>query len=327
MKILIIKLGALGDVLLSTPIIREIQKHHQNDCITILTTPTYESFFKNFPDLPIKSFARKGLREFLKNIAWLRKQKFDRVYDLQSNDRTSIICALSNIPSRVGNHPRFPYNSHPEKKYKGECNSFDRLNLIIKSAGLKEALPKPFFPVSSSTIKKVKSCLNDKKLKPNEFVILHAGSSLAHKNKRWPHFLALAKKIIAISNLKTVWVGADEDKELNAKLALKCGLDMTNCFNIPELVELGRHACFAVTNDSAPMHILSHSNIPVFGIFGPTNHKRGHALGQADRVITFADKQVENDSLFKPEEISKITLDKVIKKIDREGLLKKHAYQ
>ena len=45
-------------------------------------------------------------------------------------------------------------------------------------------------------------------------------------------------------------------------------------------------AKFAVTNDSGPMHILSSGNIPIFGIFGPSDWVRNHALGQEKYVVT-----------------------------------------
>jgi ADP-heptose:LPS heptosyltransferase len=40
-----------------------------------------------------------------------------------------------------------------------------------------------------------------------------------------------------------------------------------------------------VTNDSGPMHALSAAGIPVFGLFGPSDWRRNHALGQAQHVI------------------------------------------
>ena len=65
-----------------------------------------------------------------------------------------------------------------------------------------------------------------------------------------------------------------------------------------ELIELGKQALFAVTNDSAPMHILSCSDIPIYALFGPTNPKRTHALGQENRVISVASVFPKDDSKF-----------------------------
>ncbi len=86
-------------------------------------------------------------------------------------------------------------------------------------------------------------------------------------------------------------------------------------------MELGKRAKFAVTNDSAPMHILSCSQIPVFGLFGPTYVRRTHALGQIDNVITVNDMIAENDYSFEPQDISKISFDKVLNKLRDKKLL------
>jgi hypothetical protein len=62
-------------------------------------------------------------------------------------------------------------------------------------------------------------------------------------------------------------------------------VDATAAFNLVELAALGRRAEFAVVNDSAPMHILSASPLPVYALFGPTDWRRSHGLGQAERVL------------------------------------------
>ena len=320
MKILIIKLGALGDIIFSTPVIKQIQEHHSNDNIWLLTTPAYKKLFNNWANLKVVSFERGSLIDFLKALIWVRKQGFDRVYDLQSNDRTGILCALSGIRFRIGNHPGFPYHSHPKTEFAGECHAFDRLNQIIESVGIKAAEPAPFLPISDDITSKVKHWLKNNGLQNRPFILLHAGSSRLHVDKRWPFFMELANRL-GDQGFNIIWIGSDDDRELNASLSESCGIDATNQFNIHELIELGKQASFAITNDSAPMHLLSCSNIPVFGLFGPTNPRRTHALGQKSRVITVSNKMPENDKSFQPEPISKITPDKVIKRIANEGLL------
>ena len=321
MKALIIKLGALGDIVFSTPIIKRIQDHHKDDQLTLLTTPSFEHFFDGWPNLQIKSFPRGGIIDTIKTVCWLRKQGFKRVYDLQSNDRTSILCALSGIPIRIGNHPRFPYNSHPNHKFAGECHAFDRLNQIIESVGIMPAEPIPFLPISDTVVEKVETWIRDNSLQNKPFVLLHAGSSRSHLNKRWPYYRDLGKKISEMG-FKIIWIGSNDDEELNASLSQTCGINATNRFSMNELIQLGNNASFAVTNDSAPMHLLSCSNIPVFSIFGPTNPRRTHALGQAHRVITLTNIMPKDDQSFQPQSIDKIELDSVLERIQAEGLLK-----
>ena len=319
MKVLIIKLGALGDVIISTAIVKQIMEHHTNDDVCLLTTPPFSELFLNFKNLHVFAFEREGICNKIKTILWIRKYKFDRLYDLQSNDRTGFFSALSGIPYRAGNHPRYPYNKHPNSSYTGECHSFERLNQIIESAGIQPAKALPYLPVPDEVTNNIRRWLQKHGLKKDKFVLLHAGSSPKHLNKRWPHFEELALHLAKLFNV--VWLGGKDDIALNKRLSKSVGINSTNAFNILDLVALGKNAKFAITNDSAPMHILSCSQIPVLGLFGPTYPRRTHALGQFHNVISANKDIAENDRTFVPADISKISLDMVLHKLAEQKLI------
>lgn len=283
-NILVLKFGALGDVVMSTSLVRQIQNHHKGDQIFLVTSPAYTSVFKNWDGLNILAFKRKGLVEMAKMIWWVRKTGFSRVYDLQSNDRTSVICALSGIKERVGNHPRYPYTHHPDDGWAGQCHIYERMLAVLGSAGINTESCPPLLLSSGPENSRVTNWIRNNNLTPGSFVILHAGASSDHPEKCWPYFLDLAKAIDH-AGYAIVWVGTDTEAEENRQRAGTVGVDASNIFSITELAELGRRACFAVTNDSGPMHILSASGIPVFAFFGPSNWLRSHATGQLENVI------------------------------------------
>jgi ADP-heptose:LPS heptosyltransferase len=318
-KVLLIKLGALGDVINSTAIVKKIMEHHSNDDVYLLTTEPFIQMFSHFKNLRIFAFKRKGLSNKIKTICWIRKHKFERLYDLQSNDRTGVITALSGIPYRAGNHPRYPYNKHPKASYKGECHSFERLNQIIESANIQPAKPLPYLPIPDEVTNNITRWLETHELEKDKFVLLHAGSSPKHLNKRWPHFEELALHLKNYFNI--VWIGGMDDVELNKQLSKSVGIDATNAFKIFDLVALGKKAKFAITNDSAPMHILSCSQIPVFGLFGPTYPRRTHALGQLENVISANKIMACNDNDFKAADIADISIDMVLDKLKMNQLI------
>lgn len=322
MKILIIKLGALGDMIMASPIIRRIQQHHENDSIHLLTTPAFAGLFKDWHGLKIQAFPRKGPGSLWQSLRWLRKQRFDRLYDLQSNDRSGLLCAVSGVPARAGNHPRFPYHLHPHEPYVGQCHAYERLQQILISAGIEPSHEPPQLPVTQETRLHIKKWLDDTELASSRFVLLHAGASLKHANKRWPYFLDLALALQS-KGFQVIWIGANDDIEVNRALAARTGIDATALFDVTELAELGKHAGFAVTNDSAPMHILSCSGIPVFGLFGPTNWRRSHALGQRQRVITptsVADINAQKN-IFKPQALDELSVRQVLERLNHDGLI------
>ncbi len=285
MKILVIKLGALGDMIMATAILRQLSADYREDELWLLTVPMFAPLFKDWPALKVHTLPRAGVVATFRTLRWLRGQRFARIYDLQSNDRTRLWCMLSGAPVCVGNHLRYPYTHHPPEPYIGQTHAFDRINEILVSGGHAAAAPRPYLPVSELARAHVQQWLAGYALGDRSFVLLHAGASRKHPAKRWPYYRELARAIEGRA-LRVVWLGGEEDAELNRSLAREIGIDATGQFSVAELAELGRHARFAVTNDSAPMHILSLAEIPIYGLFGPTDWRRTHALGQVSRVIT-----------------------------------------
>lgn len=313
-KILIIKLGALGDVVMATSLIKHIQAHHGNDEIWLLTAHPYEKIFECWNNLNVVVFKRSGFVNLLKTACWIRRNDFSRVYDLQSNDRTTILCGLSGSSEIVGNHPRYPYSIHPVNKYTGQCYIFDRMLEVLHCAGISMAPEPPWLPVTEQDRDFVSQWLSEHQLLQKKFVILHAGASERHPEKCWPYFPALAAELEK-NNYKVIWSGSDAEKNINAKRSRENGLNAAGIFTINQLAELGRRACFAITNDSGPMHILSASKIPVYSFFGPTNWRRNHAIGQEKNIITCNDADE-----FAPCSLNTISLDMVIMRFRSDNL-------
>ncbi len=282
MKVLVIKLGALGDVVMATSLLRAIQDHHPGADIHLLTAPAFAGLFDSWQGISVMAFPRKGA--MYKTLGWVRRQHFDVIYDLQSSDRSGLFCALSGAKTRIGNHPRFPYTHHPQTKYTGQCHIFERMQEVLASAGIDHVAERPELPASNSDKALVQEWLSVHDLLEQRPVLMHAGASPTWPSKRWPFYEELALTL-AKRGIRTLWIGAGDDAELNRQLADSVGMDATGAFSIPQLAELGRHSRCAVVNDSGPMHILSASSIPVFAFFGPTSHRRNHALGQAQNVL------------------------------------------
>ena len=285
MNILIIKLGALGDVVMSTPLVEAIVAAHPKDKVFLLTSPPFEAIYSNFENLHIQAFPRRGLRNMFAAVRWIRSLRCTRIYDLQGSDRSAVLCALAGSAQRVGNRTHYPYTHHPENRWHGQTHIFDRLVLVLASAAVSDVSDLAYLPATNTERAKVSDWLSANNVVEQNFAILHAGASPSRPEKCWPHFQTLAKRL-RDQHICPVWIGANDDQRINERLARTAGgCDATNCFSVVELAELGRRARFAVTNDSGPMHVLSASQIPVFGIFGPSDWRRNHALGQADNVI------------------------------------------
>jgi ADP-heptose:LPS heptosyltransferase len=165
--------------------------------------------------------------------------------------------------------------------------AFDRFNAVLTAAGLEAAAPEPCLPVTAEADQVVNDWLMQCRLQQKQLVLMHAGSSRQWLSKRWPEadFLSLAQ-MFEQRGLTVVWVGGEDDRDVNRRLAKLVGVDATAAFSYSELAGLGRHAVFAVTNDSGPMHVLAASRLPVYAFFGPTDWRASHALGQQQNVLS-----------------------------------------
>jgi ADP-heptose:LPS heptosyltransferase len=284
-RILIIKLGALGDVVLATPQLRAIVAAYPEAEVTLLTSPDCAALVQGLPGLEVVAFRRRGFVEMTRLLAWLRRCCFGVVFDLQGSLRSRIMSLCSGARQRIGRRPGIAYTRAPRDGGRS-VHAFDGLNRVLAAVGIEPAPPQAWLPQPAATRRKVDDWLQRHHLGVGRCVLLHAGSSARWPSKRWEevHFERLAW-VLAGRGFGVIWIGAGEDRDRNQRLAHPVGVDATGAFTLLELAALGRRAAFAVVNDSAPMHMLSGCGIPVYALFGPTDWRRSHGLGQADRVL------------------------------------------
>ncbi len=92
-KVLVIKLSAVGDFVLAFPAFERIRAAHPEADITLLTTPPFQALALASPYFErVETDGRPvGAAAWLALIGRLRRERYDRVYDLQVNDRTNLI--------------------------------------------------------------------------------------------------------------------------------------------------------------------------------------------------------------------------------------------
>lgn len=291
-KILIIKLSSLGDVCLALPPIEVITRYHAKAEIWVLTSSAYVDFFKHHPRLNVAVLDRSGFWDegnTFKAIRWIRRMRFDTLFDLQGNRTSRLLVRFSRTSNRVGNQADSLYTTHPLMPYtrKTRQNIFDRMNEMLVAAGLPQAEPFARLYLPDEDINSVGLWKKTHHLTDGCYVLLHAGSSPEWPSKQWPRdYFARIAVMFENAGLKCVWIGAKEDREINRFLALQAGIDATGAFSLSRLYFLAKGARFGITNDSGPMHVLAVSGLPVYSFFGPTDFVRSHAVGQRERVFS-----------------------------------------
>jgi ADP-heptose:LPS heptosyltransferase len=254
MRILVIKLGALGDFVQAMGPAAAIRAHHRDAEITLLTAAPYAELARHAPYFDaIWVDERPGA---LDPLGWWRLRRrlrgggFDRVYDLQTSDRSSFYHRL--IGSRVewSGIAREASHRHDHPR-RDEMHTIERQADQLRRAGI-AAVPPPDLCWAAEDVARFAL--------PEPLLLLVPGGSAHRPRKRWPaaQFAALAA-LAAARGLTPVVLGGAAEADLGAVLAASspAARDLTGRTSFGEIVGLGRRARHAVGNDTGPMHLLA----------------------------------------------------------------------
>jgi ADP-heptose:LPS heptosyltransferase len=265
-KILIIKHGALGDVIQCEGALRDIRNAHPDAHIFALTEPAYARILDRCPwvDEVIRDPRAPRWRV---DKMWtlgrtLRGLDIDRVYDLQNSSRTADYFRWFFKDTEWSGTA--PGCSHPHKAANPKSiHSLKRLNGQLKDAGL--ACRHTLTPDVSWMADDVSHILGEKGVAPG-FILLIPGSSAAHPQKRWPYYKELASRLIEQGHVVVTVPGPDE-LDLCATIP---GTTLTGGSFLGwfELAGVIAEAGFIIGNDTGPSHLAAHMDKRGLALFG-----------------------------------------------------------
>ncbi len=264
-RVLVIKLAALGDFVQAFPPFATIRSHHPDAEITLLTTRTYAELAAASPwfdhvwvdDRP-KPWQ---LRKVAALKSRLRQGRFQRVYDLQTSDRSGWYFRLlgggvewSGI-ARGCSHP----HANPARD---AMHTLDRQAEQLAMAGLAPMVA-PDLSWAGADIARFGL--------PAAFALLCPGGARHRPEKRWPaaEFAALARWLAGRGLTPVVLGTADEADEIG-RIAAVCpqAVALTGQTSFPDILGLGARARLAVGNDTGPMHLIAAAGCSGLVLFG-----------------------------------------------------------
>jgi ADP-heptose:LPS heptosyltransferase len=259
-RILVIKLGALGDVVLAFAPFAAIRDAHPDAGITLLTT-------KPFAGLALASpwFDRVAIdaRPALWNLRGLRRLRaqlagYDFVYDLQTSGRSSRYHLLAGRPPWSGiargcSHPHADPRRdliHTRLRQTGQLADAGIPDVPWPDLGWLQALGRQRL---------------ERELRPDErpsgpYALLVPGAAPHRPAKRWPapRFGAVAR-MLAERGVQPVVLGTAAEAPLAAEVvaAAPSARDLTGRTSLPALAALAGAARLAIGNDTGPMHLAA----------------------------------------------------------------------
>lgn len=264
-RILIIKLSALGDFVLSLGACQAIRKHHPQARITLLTTAPYQPLAQAsglFDEIWLDSRPRFWQLPALITLRRrLRGGAFRRVYDLQRNDRSAAYFRLIGRPKPewVG---KVAGCSHRYQQPSDEVlHIATREAQQLALAGIDHVAPPDLAFVDEE--------LSGFGL-PDRYALLVPGGAPHRPAKRWPmeRYAQLAKWL-AERGYKPVLLGTAAEQDSLDLIAAVCpeALNLCGRTNLLEIATMAKGAALAVGNDTGPMHLIAPTGCPLVSLF------------------------------------------------------------
>ncbi len=258
-RVLVIKLGALGDVVLAFAPFAAIRAHHPHAHVTLLTTAPFLGLASASPWFDAVALDARPRPWDLRGLLRLRRllAGHDLVYDLQTSGRSSRYHLLAGRPPWSGIAPGCSLPDRDPDR--------DRLHTRLRQAGQLAQAGIPAVPDPDlSWLAAFGPVL------PGSVALLVPGAAPHRPAKRWPaeRFGALAVRLAADGMTPAV-VGAASDAPLAAAILRACpeACDLTGRTTLLELGGLASRAALAVGNDTGPMHLAAAMGCPCLVLF------------------------------------------------------------
>lgn len=265
MNILVIRLSALGDFVLSFGPFAAIRAHHAGARITLLTTAPYAGLARAAPwfdSVEIDARPRWwDLSGWLALRRRLRAGGYGMVYDLQTSARSSRYRAL--LPAGIGWSGIARGASHPHANPgRDAMHTLDRQREQLEMAGI-TAFPAPDL-----------SWLHGAPARfglSGSYALLVPGAAPHRPEKRWPaeRFGALAAAIAARGLVPAI-AGTKAEQPLAEAIQAACpaAQSLAGATDLKGLAALAAGARLAVGNDTGPMHLAAALGVPSLVLFG-----------------------------------------------------------
>ncbi len=331
MKILVLKFKTIGDVLLVTPLIRNLRFNYPESIIDVAVNQGTEEMLTLNPNVnKILVYNRKKIKnipvfkkiykeyKFVKNI---RDRKYDMVIDLDTGDRGAFIAKYSGAKIKIGSGVvgnklvNSTYTHVLPKRAKRHTVDINLDPLRVLNIPIKDKVVEVFWSEKDENI--VAAKLSNVK----RFVHVHPFSKVQKKEIT---SLAMAKIIDYCEielEIAVVMTSAPIKRELNKaeKIINSCKSNPTNLsgsLTLKQVAALSKRALFFVGVDTAIMHISAANNIPILAFFGPTavdswgpwsndlfesNYNRNSSFQQMGRHKVYS--KMQHERLFNNERV------------------------
>lgn len=265
MKVLVIRFSSIGDIILTSPVLRCLKQQVPGVELHFLTKEGFRTLVERSPHVDRVHLLKEHLGEVIRE---LKREKFDLVVDLHRNTRTLRVKMALGVASK--SFPKLNFKKWLLVNFKKDrlpnIHIVDRYLTTVAHLGVKndgKGLDL-FIPPERE--------VNMESLPPthrNGYIALCIGAG--HYTKRLPQhkLIELAEKLKG----PMVIIGGPDDQAVGRAITHAVGaraFDTTGKFDLPGSASLIRQANSVIAHDSGAMHVACAFSRKVVSVWGNT---------------------------------------------------------
>lgn len=279
-RILIVRTDRIGDLLLSTGVIKAVRDRYAHAYIAMMVSGFTKEIVDGNPYLDEvitydKDDKHRSWYRSLKFSQNLKKKRFDLAIILHPTNRVHLITFLANIPRRVGYDRKLGFlltDRLKHEKQLGEKHESEYNLDLIRYLGIEPAENRLLMPIKQESEEWAEELFKQEKINKNhKLVAIHPGASCP--SKIWPNerFALVADKLVKKYAARILLVAGPRDIVLAENILRYMHHPLINLAgktSLSQLASLLKRCDLFISNDSGPVHIASALGIPVISIFG-----------------------------------------------------------
>jgi lipopolysaccharide heptosyltransferase I len=302
-RILIVKLGSVGDIVHTLPAVAALRKRYPAARIDWIVEARSRAILEDSPvidhliEVDTKRWraalaASATRREIFGAVKQLRRTGYDVAIDFQGLFKSAVIAFASGARRRIGfdkAHLREPgarifYTQRVRVAHDGGPAHVIALNnALVEPLGVKvETLRFPFSVAEGDAV------YVDEQLRKHDlekFVIINPGGGWPTKLWSPEKYAELSEKIYQSLGLRSVITASAAEAPLLERMCLKRAHGVFFPTTLKQLIPLMKRAVCFIGGDSGPLHMAAAVGTPIVGIYGPTTGSRNGPFHPSDLMV------------------------------------------
>jgi heptosyltransferase-2 len=300
-RILVVRTDRIGDVLLSTPVIKALRDSYPSAYIAMMVSPYAKDIVDGNPYLDEviiydKDGRHKSWANSMKFALNLRKKRFDLAIVLHPTNRVHLVTFFTGIPTRIGYNQKLGLLLTDRIKHTKQLGEKHELgyNLdLLRHIGIEPREENLFMPIKLESEKWAEELFQHCGInQTDKLIVVHPGASCP--SKVWPNerFAKVMDRLVGKYGFKVLVVAGPKDVTLAQSVINHMhqpAINLAGKTSVSQLASVLKRCQLFISNDSGPVHIASAVGTPVISIFG-RNQKglsplRWGPVGKKDRIL------------------------------------------